>query len=944
MGAVIENDLIRLEVSPDGLGLRFVDKATGTDYCRAEQSPFARISKDGRSFAASEVRSSSGGIRVRFGDAKVEAVLRATAVKRYIVLEVVSLSGDGVEQLTFVDVPLRLKGQPDEPFAACALALNLRTYVSPLPGPAGALSASCMRRVGFAGAKAALIGCPQAELRDVIKEVVSAAEDLPHSPVGGPWALDGPDNYRSYLFNFDGITVDTADEWIKLAKSLGITQIDFHGGSSFRFGDCQPNPARYPRGFDDLKAAIDKLHAAGIQAGLHTYAACIDKRTPWVTPVPDPRLGKDATFTLAQDMTASDAVVSVRESTEKMSAITGFFVRNSVTLQIDDELITYTGVSKEPPYAFTGCTRGVLGTRVSEHKKGAKVGHLKEVFGYFQPDHKTTLFTEVAAKSAEAFNRCGFDTIYLDALDAEDIFDGSEYGWHWGSKFAFELYKRLEKPALMEMSTFHHHLWYVRSRMGAWDHPSRSYKKFIDNHCAANENNKRIFMPSQLGWWAVKTWGGALVEPTMPDDIEYLCAKCLGNDTGLALMGISPADLGNTYMIRLADIMRRWETLRAANVVPESIKARLREPGRDFTLEQDTSGNYVFIPTKYDKHRVEGIGGWSNSWTVANAFDRQPARIRIEALMSAAPYDSPDGVTVAGFTDPSEMPRRFSPPEISASLTSASDIVKAGDVSGKLTAESKLPGRQGAWAMVGKKWEAPIDISAAQALGVWIHGDGSGAILNVQLRSPAHVSEAHGEHYVKLDFTGWRYFELIEPEGERFADYSWPYNRPEADWNNTWNEEEGQKPHWIWGAYFIYRENVNFGKVEQLSLWYNNLPSGKPVTTYLSPIKALPLVNGKLVNPAITVGGKKVTFPVEIESGCYLEFNSMADCKLYGPQGALIREVKPEGEAPILERGDYAVSFDCGSLPGINPRARVTVISEGKPLEPAVAFTGGTGR
>ena len=42
--------------------------------------------------------------------------------------------------------------------------------------------------------------------------------------------------------------------------------------------------------------------------------------------------------------------------------------------------------------------------------------------------------------------------------------------------------------------------------------------------------------------------------------------------------------------------------------------------------------------------------------------------------------------------------------------------------------------------MVGKKWEVPIDISAAQALGVWIHGDGSGAILNVQLRSPAHVS------------------------------------------------------------------------------------------------------------------------------------------------------------------------------------------------------------
>lgn len=935
MGAVIENDLFRLEVSPDGLGLRFIDRKTGTDYSRAEKSPFARVSKDGREFAASEVKSSPGGIRVKFGDSGVEAVLKATPMKRWVELEVMSLSGGGVEQFTFVDVPLTLKGQPTEPFAACALALNVMTYVSPLPGPTSALSASCMRRVGFARAKVALIGCPRAELRDIMKEVVASADDLPHSSVGGPWALDGPDNRRSYLFNFDGITVDTADDWIKLAKSLGITQIDFHGGSSFRFGDCRPNPARYPNGFDDLKAAIDKLHAAGIQAGLHTYSACIDKHSPWVTPVPDPRLGKDAVFTLAEDMDADDTTVPVLETTENMSAVTGFFVRNSVTLQIDDELITYTGVSKEPPYAFTGCTRGALGTKVSEHKKGAKVGHLKEVFGYFQPDHKTTLFTEVAAKTAEAFNRCGFDTIYLDALDAEDIFDGREYGWYYGSKLAFELFNRLERPALMEMSTFHHHLWYLRSRMGAWDHPTRSYKKFIDNHCLANENNKRIFMPSQLGWWAVKTWGGAQTEPTFPDDIEYLCAKCLGNDTGLALMGISPADLNNPYMMRLADIIRRWENLRAAGVAPESIKARLREPGKDFTLREN-AGKWTFSPVKYDKHRVEGIDGWSNLWTVVNAFDRQPARIRIEALMSAAPYDSPDAVTVVDFSDPSEMLRRFSPPEIKADLTSVSDPIKAGSASGKFTAESKLSSRRGAWAMVGRKWETPIDLSSKQALGVWVHGDGSGAILNVQLRSPLHISEAIGEHYIKLDFTGWRYFELIEPEGERFADYSWPYNRPEAQWNNTFNEVEGQQPHWILGCYYIYRESVNFGKVEQLSLWYNNLTSGKPVTTYLSPIKALPLVSGKLVNPKITVGGRAITFPVEIESGCYLEFNSMTDCKLYGPQGALIRDVKPEGDAPVLERGDNAVSFDCTGLPGINPRARVTVISEDAPLEPTV--------
>ncbi|MCX6375951.1 MAG: hypothetical protein NTU88_07980 [Armatimonadetes bacterium] len=375
--------------------------------------------------------------------------------------------------------------------------------------------------------------------------------------------------------------------------------------------------------------------------------------------------------------------------------------------------------------------------------------------------------------------------------------------------------------------------------------------------------------------------------------------------------------------------MKRYENLRQTGSVPESIKARLREPGRDFSLEQDSAGKWLFRPVRYDKHRVEGMDGWSNSWTARNDFARQPARLRIEALLSAAPYDAPESVTVADFRDPSELSRRFSPPEVAVSLTSVSDPVKVGAVSGCLTATSKLSRPQGAWAMIGKRFPTPIDLSGDQALGVWVCGDGSGALLNIQLRSPVHISEAIGEHYVLLDFTGWRYFELIEPEGERFADYSWPYNRPEAEWNNAWDEAANQQPHWILGGYYIYRESGDYRQVESLSVWYNNLPPGKTVTTYLSPIKALPLVSEKLLDPSVTIGGKKIVFPAEIESGCYLEFNSMTDCKLYNPQGALIREVKPEGDAPVLEPGDNAVTFAAATATGVNPRARVTIITRG---------------
>jgi len=912
----IENEYVRYVIADDGTNLHFVDKRTRTDYCAQEpRTSFAWVKKAGQEVNASAASYADGRITVSFGESGVNAVIGVTAKKHYFVLEVLSITGEQVEELAFVDLLLTVQGIPEEPFAGCALALNLQTNVPELPRANSRLRAMCYPRFGFAGAKVALIACPQSELRSVMQEVVSAAEDLPHSSVGGPWALDANSNRGSYLFNFGGLSEEKADDWIRLAQSLGINQIDFHGGSSFRFGDCRPNPETYPRGLASLRAVTDKLHSAGILAGLHTYAFFIDKSCPWVTPTPDARLAKDATFTLAAPLTANENRVPVVESTEAMSAITGFFVRNSVTVQIDDELVIYSGISKEPPYAFTGCQRGAYGTRAAPHAKGTDVYHLKECFGLFVPDGDSSLLAEVAAKTAEAFNEGGFDMMYMDALDGEDVLGGQENGWHYGSKYVFELCKRLKKSALMEMSTFHHHLWYVRSRLGAWDHPTRSHKKFIDIHCAANESCRRMFLPAQLGWWAFKTWSGQQGEPTFADDIEYLCGKCLSTNTGLAIMGINPDNISDIPALpRFAAIMKGYEDLRHANYFPEAIKAKLRVPGDEFTLIQSAEGEWQLRPIQYAKHKVEGINSWSNIWQTNNKFDRQPLQLRIEALMSAGPYASPENVTLADFSNAEDFSDRGAESGITVNLQPSAEQVKIGPVSGCYAASNALTKQQGTWTRVGKVFSPPLDLNQQQGMGVWVYGDGQGEVLNFQVRSPEHLAGGIGEHYVIIDFVGWRYIELIEPEGQRYADYSWPYG----------------------GIYSIYRESVNYGQVEKLSLWYNNLPPNKTVKCYLSPIKGLSLMQVKLRQPAVTVGNKAMLFPVEIESGCYLEFHSMSDCKLYGPKGELISEVEPQGDVPILEAGENQVKFTGGVSDNANARANVTVISQGVPLHRSV--------
>ncbi|HPA44426.1 MAG TPA: hypothetical protein PK395_01575 [bacterium] len=910
---VLENRHVRYEIGANGQNLSVIDRRTGEDFLdRTHGAEFAFVVIKGEMQPVTHLERKGDVLHLAFGETNVTAQVQLTIRDNYFLMKVAQVKGADIEQCTFFNVYLIRKKDQDNSLVGCSLALNLQTNVPEIPMDNTQLRAICHPKFGMEGAEASLILCPYEQLRSIMKEVVLQAKEIPQSNIGGPWALDGPINRGSYLFNFSDLSEETVDEWIALAKLVGINQIDFHGGGSFRFGDCFPNPKTYPKGKESLKAVIDRLHEAGIAAGLHTYAFFIDKNCPWVTPVPDPRLAKDVFFTLESDLTDTATDVPVIESTENMSTITGFFVHNSITLQIDDELINYANIQKSPPYAFTECTRGAYGTRIAPHKAGAKIAHLKECFGLFVPEAESTLLAEVAGKSAETFNDCGFDMMYLDALDGESILGGPEYGWHYGSKFVFELCKRLKKPALMEMSTFHHHLWYVRARMGAWDHPTRAHKQFIDVHCKANEEVKRMFLPPHLGWWAIKTWTGIQGEPTFSDDIEYLCSKCIGHDIGFSIMGINPQNRHKPVYQRLANIMRQYEDLRHANYFDESVKKQLRVPGDEFTLVEEPGGKWRFYRMDYQKHKVTGMRYGDNRWKIENRYKRQPLKIRIEALMSAAPFDATDAVTLIDFASGEALPVRNATSGVQFNIQSGGEIKRDNRSCSLVTLKkSGQSDAKGAWAMAGKIYDPLLNLEGKDALGVWIYGDGKGEVLNFQLQNAEHIADrGTGEHYVIVDFTGWRYFELIEVESERHANYRWPFG----------------------SDYSIYRENVVLASTKSVNIWCNDVPMGTEIQCGVGSLRALPLVPITLKNPSITVGGKTITFPVNLETGQYLEFNSLSDCKQYGKDGELLGEIKPEGNLPNLNRGANEIQFDCKSLSDASARARITIMTKGEAI------------
>lgn len=936
---VIGNNHFSWVISPEGRNLHFTDRNNSVDWLSDDSASFcASVVKNGITHNITSLESKRKRIIMTFGSAGIQAEIMITGKDRdWVGMRVGKITGEA-ESLNFINIPLRLEAMPYEQFAACVLSMNLFTHVEQLPALQSHLRAECHSRFGMEGAEISVLGVPMDRILPVIREIMRNAGDVPFSDKGGAFAQLEKEGYGSYLMNFGSLTEESVDEIIDQCNSLGFNQVTLHGGNFFRHGEFEPDQSKWPDGWKSLKRINDRLHEAGISSILLTYTFFIDKNSVHVSPSASEDLDYFSSFTLAESIDQDDTEIVVRESTAGVSPVTGFFVRNSNSLRINGEIIEFTGVSSVPPYKFTGCKRGACGTYVTAHEAGEKAYHLKEMFGLFIPGPETELFSHIAQRTAEMVDACGFDGIYFDAIDGNDLLGGRENSWYYGTKFVFEVARHLKKPVGMEMCDMPHHYWHYSSRWQAWDRPVRGYKRFIDVHLAAIKSddhrhgewmghspeinrlaaaeNGKLLLPLHLGWWANYTWNPPQVEPTFPDDVEYLCCKMTGNNAGLSMLGGTDTGNLNAYPLfaRLVPIIRQYEELRHRNYFSDSVRALLRQPGKEFSLFRDHDGKWKFKPVSYQRHKIADTGHPTAKWQVNNEFEEQPLKLRIEVLMSVTPYAGSENILLSGLTEDTGFVVKESAKGVTGRI-GPSDKHTAGGGSGiALTAyNSGLIPQEGAWLKTEKIFEPSLNLEKNQALGVWIKGDSCGELLNLRTESPHHVSMgARGDHFIKIDFRGWKYFELVEIESSEFNNYIWP-----DEYFNVYN------------SYFY---TVHFDNIDKLQLWYNNLPAGKEVECIIGPVKALPLVPVTIHDPVIRIGEECIEFPVKLESGMFLEFNSLEDCKVYGSRGELISELRMKGEVPFLRTGLNDISFACRGTKGISSRVQVTIITEGNAI------------
>lgn len=364
---VLQMETCRYEIGRDGRSRAFVDLATGRDYLEAGH-PFMVIGRGTQTWPSSQVEREEDVLTVSFGPCEVQVRARIDSYRQYFTLTLEEVSGGEVDWVQLSNLQLKITENVgtlvnvawNNDFAACVLACTDFTHSYGEGGTETLLGARCYREFGQEGAKIAVIGVPTggpdpaARLLDAI-EVVELEQGLSHPMLHSVWIKRAPERFYSYLMAV-GVSEDNIDQVIEFARGgFGCVEIVNWWNSTPTYA---PHPELFPHGIEGLKKVAGKIHAAGLNLGLHVMQGMVGwggvgLKDPCVSPKADPRLLQDRRVTLAAAIGPKTTELSVQENMTDWPEQGDFY--------LEGEIIRYTGRTDT---GFTGCQRGLHETTI----------------------------------------------------------------------------------------------------------------------------------------------------------------------------------------------------------------------------------------------------------------------------------------------------------------------------------------------------------------------------------------------------------------------------------------------------------------------------------------------------------------------------------------------------------------------------------------------------
>ena len=874
MSIVIENKYLTYKISDSGQNEAFI--VNGLED-RIIKGPAVKIiSRDKTEIYPVSAVARGDILEFKFENGTVAEIICAVN-DEYVTFTLKSVSNEDFHAITFVNVSLT-DGSSD--YQAVMIGMTLSTHMKEHPGDNRNLVASAYPHIGLFStnrspypAKAGFFVAPTNRVREIERKILDEIPDgeVPKSRLGGPYSDTCKDDARGdyFILMTDTATLDNVDKIVEDMKKLGLTQVNLHHFTHYRQGDFKCLPDKFPNGVGDFRAVVDAFHSHGMKVGLQTYSFFVVPTSSYVSPIPHKDLEIMREFTLSEDISDTDNELFVCESTEGVNNIEGFVYTNSPYLWIDDELIKFSVAENG---RFTVAKRGEYGTVPAPHKKGSSVKQLKQYFLLPFARVGSELFYEIARKTAEFYNESGADMFYLDALDGTFVLDGDDYVWYHAMDFVREMFKYLKRDIIFNCcyNPQYTGTWFVRSRYGAVDVSLNAHRRYIDAHVNYNKKTaERMGVVSELGWIDLfprieRKQLGWQCDTVFEEDLEYICAKAFATGASISFLESFIAHKDLPIFEKYSELLKKYSLYRAENKPTAETKKYLEEVGNGAVLKDGALYRSCLFPMMIEQGFCRG--------SVNNPFTEQIPTFRIESMRAGDSYDSKNSVLLC-------------------------DICENEPISNRCI-----------------RFEKPVSSNGNRAVGVWCKGDGSGALITINLRNFAINKQKSAEYYIKADFVGWRYFAFYKAQNGILPTDIYPMKELEY---TTYTQ--------LQDFYGYYRINFDFDAIDGVDITVKG--SDK---IYMKPIRMVSHIEPTCKNPTLHFGNTSIKIFTEIPAECNLYFDGRS-CVLTDENGNVLDRPMHEG-TPILSHGENEIILQRESKDELS-RIKLTVGNVGEILQ-----------
>ena len=884
-GVVFKNKHFEITVDKkDGKVSKIINLYTGQDINSNAASPnFIYINNaNGTRILVSDIKAEGNRIKFIFKNGAVVYMI-ADIRDNFMSFEIDSELPSGHKSVTFANLNTNLKASSDdESFKLNGIAMTAWTnpvnkgYSETSGSKSTIAHAYSIYDAGVMGAKLGVVFSKDADHIKYLQELTDAIDPSVglKSLAGGAYTQEWEGNFGDYIITTN-VNPEGLDANLALAKEFDIDQYDIHqGGNTFRQGDFYFFHTESGTAKEYYEKIGKKIEEAGLTTGLHTYAYYVSYGATGITANPKwlRQLETLDTYTLRGKLTKFRTNIKTIEDASGFDTRYAFFYRNSPYIRIDDEII-YVGQGTSS--GFINVRRAQCGTEATDHADGSTIYHLGGYFNMFCPVLGSELFYHIADLTAKAYNEGQFDMIYLDAIDGlgNHLKEGEET-WYYFHMFVQRILSQCKRTPIVETSSTAPSEWNFRGRIGAWDYATHAYKTFIGNHVSTNKGTMNNNMTTTLGWFnfypdhsATAGMKNTIDKTLFKDDIDFLGMNAILYDMSIVVEGFSseikncPFHYDNvTYYTNL------YTKLRKSHYFSDDVIEKVKSIGGEWKVVEKGAGEYAFLQMYYNKQNMIFARDFTeNTLKGNNPFDAQTPFVRIESRWSTL-FENP--IELAKFDETKPLGTK------------------------EITRGCAVNMKENNMAVVVK----------VKGTGV----DGDAIIISLMGSSSSGVDSGRTDHFIDLNYEGWREHVLIDADNADYDIVKYPFNGIETRW----------------ATYATYRNIPPYQNITRVTVRAN---TSSAANAQLGNVVAYTHTEAPVKDPTVTIGSNSITFNCTVKGGEYIEYYpETGKATLFHSADQTTEEVKVMGSIKV-PAGSFSATYTATPETDAPIRARVVL-------------------